>query len=148
MSDNKKSIGLDESSHSIQTHLGILQAVVERMASNSTSSKTWCITLVSAILIIVADKNIPNLTFLAFIPTILFFSLDTYYLALEKGFRNSYKSFVKKVHSKTLTPEDLYSVEPKGKIPQLQAEASKSFSVWSFYLIMSILIVVAWVVTS
>jgi len=41
----------------VQSHLTILQAVIQRMASNSASSKTWCVTLVSAILVIVADKG-------------------------------------------------------------------------------------------
>ena len=80
---------LTESSPSVQIHLNILQGVIERMASNSNSSKAWCITIVSAILVVVADKGKPDYAYIAFIPTLLFFALDTYYLALEKGFRNT-----------------------------------------------------------
>lgn len=87
---------LNENSPSVQTHLGILQGVIERMAGNSTSAKAWCITLVSAILVVVADKNKPQYTLIAIIPTILFGALDIYYLALEKGFRNTYNEFVKR----------------------------------------------------
>jgi len=39
-----------ENSQAVQSHLSIIQSVIQRMASNSTSSKAWCITLVSAIL--------------------------------------------------------------------------------------------------
>ena len=134
---------LSEDSPSVQAHLGILQGVIERMASNSTSSKAWCITVVSAILVIVADKSKPDYAFLALIPTILFLTLDAYYLAMEKGFRRSYNSFVKKVHNGTLTPDDLFSVMPEGKTLELQVEAFKSFSVWGFYIGLGILILIA-----
>ena len=91
---------LDESSASVQFHLGILQGVINRMAINSSQCKAWCITIVSAILVIVADKGKPDYAWIALLPTILFTFLDIYYLVLEKGFRESYCHFVKKVHQK------------------------------------------------
>ena len=147
MAENKTRRNLLEDSPSVQTHLGILQGVIERMASNSTSTKAWCITIVSAVLVIVAEKGKPNFALLALLPTILFLTLDAYYLALEKGFRNSYKSFVAKVHDGVLTPEDLYAVVPEGKTCKLQFEALKSYSVWGFYTVLVILILLArWIV--
>jgi hypothetical protein len=127
-------VKLDETSPSVQAHLGILQNVIQRMAANSTSSKAWCITLVSAILVIVADKGKPQFELIALIPTILFFALDAYYLALEKGFRNSYNNFIRKIHNGSATADDLYSVAPTGNQTSLQIAALKSFSVWGFYL--------------
>lgn len=132
-----------EESPSVQTHLGILQRVIDRMAANSTSSKAWCIAVTSAILVIVADKGKANFAFLALLPTLLFLGLDAYYLGLEKGFRDSYKAFVKKVHDETLTPEDLYAVAPEGDASSLQFQALKSFSVWGFYVVLGLLIVLA-----
>jgi len=81
-----------ENSQAVQSHLTILQSVIQRMAANSSSSKAWCVTLVSAILVIVADKGKPQYAWLALIPTILFLVLDAYYLSLERGFRNAYMS--------------------------------------------------------
>jgi hypothetical protein len=104
------------------------------MATNSTSCKTWCITIVSAILVIVADKGKPDFAWIALFPAILFAGLDAYYLALEKGFRNSYNEFIKKLHTGQLTTEDLYSVAPIGRSFDLQITALKSFSVWGFYI--------------
>jgi len=49
-----------EESPTVQAHLGIAQAVIQRMAANSASCKAWCITLVAAILVIVADKGKPS----------------------------------------------------------------------------------------
>ena len=104
------------------------------MATNSTSCKTWCITIVSAILVIVADKGKPDFAWIALFPTILFAGLDAYYLALEKGFRNSYNEFIKKLHTGQLTTENLFSVAPIGRSIDLQFGALKSFAVWGFYI--------------
>lgn len=134
---------LPEESPSVQTHLEILQRVIDRMAANSTSSKAWCIAVTSAVLVIVAEKGKANFALLALLPTILFLGLDAYYLGLEKGFRNSYKSFVKKVHDETLTPEDLYTVSPEGNESALQFDALKSFSVWGFYVVLGLLVILA-----
>lgn len=133
---------LNESSPSIQTHLGILQSVIQRMASNSASSKAWCITLVSAILVIIADKRRPELALIALIPTILFSALDIYYLALEKGFRNRYDDFITRLHKGQLTTDDLFSVSPLGNLSELQLKAAGSFSVWGFYLSLVLMIIV------
>jgi hypothetical protein len=132
---------LTEESTSVQIHLGILQNVISRMASNSASSKTWCITIVSAVLAIVADKGKPDFILLALIPIILFFALDTYYLAMEKGFRNSYETFVGKIHRKTLKLEDLYLVKLEGDYSKFQIESLKSFSVWGFYVLVALLVI-------
>lgn len=142
MADIESKIEIDGESPSIQTHLGILQNVIQRMASNSSSCKAWCVTLVSAILVIVADKGKPDYAWIAMFPTIVFAALDAYYLALEKAFRNSYNDFISKLHKKALTENDLYSVVPKGNMSHLQFESIKSFSVWGFYISLAVLIVI------
>lgn len=135
---------LSEDSPSVQAHLGILQGVIERMAANSGSVKTWCIALVSAILVIVADTGKPEYALLAIIPIVLFCALDSYYLAMEKGFRNAYNSFVQKVHAGKLVAADLFYVVPQGPIADLLRSALKSFSVWGFYLVLGAMVVLAW----
>ena len=131
---------LKDDSSSVQAHLSIIQNVINRMASSSSSSKAWCITLVSAILVIIADKNKPDFAFITIIPTILFFVLDAYYLALEQGFRNSYNNFIKKLHNDELNSEDLYAVKPSGNLFFLFLKSLKSFSVYPFYLTLLIMI--------
>lgn len=139
MSANNK-ITIASDSPSIQTHLEIMQNVVQRMASNSSSCKAFCITLVSAVLVIVADKGKPEYTWIAFLPTVSFALLDLYYLGLEKGFRNSYNEFISKLHNNCLDEMDLYSVKPKGDYCELFCESIKSFSIWGFYIPLVILI--------
>lgn len=142
MSD-QPATSLTEHSPSVQAHLSILQSVIQRMAANSSSCKAWCITIVSAILVIVADKGKPNYAFIALLPTILFLALDAYYLALEKAFRAAYSEFVQKVHSGTATTSDLFAVAPSGNMTGHQVSALKSFSVWGFYVALLLLIELA-----
>lgn len=134
---------LSEESIAVQAHLQILQGVIQRMASNSTSCKAWCITIVSAILVLIADKGKPELAWLALLPSFLFLALDAYYLALERAFRASYKAFVTKLHGGRVHVEDVYSVLPKGEMSGHQIDALKSFSVWGFYAALVVLVILA-----
>lgn len=127
-------LSIDSESASVQTHLGILQNVIQRMSANSSSCKAWCVTLVAAILVIVADKGQPDYAWISLLPTVMFAALDAYYLALEKAFRISYNNFVSKVQRNNLAEDDLFFVEYRGDMSQLQINAFKSFSVWGFYL--------------
>jgi hypothetical protein len=138
-----------EESPAVQAHLGIAQSVIQRMASNSASCKAWCITLVAAILVIVADKGQPNYALIAAVPTLLFLVLDTYYLALERCFRDSYNEFIEKVHGGRVVATDLYAVTPKGSLPKTLAQSLRSFSIWPFYATLGVMIWLSmWIVIS
>jgi hypothetical protein len=134
---------LKESSEAVQTHLSICQGIIQRMATNSTSCKAWCIALVSAILVVVADKKVPNYVLIAIIPTFLFCVLDAYYLGLERCFRRSYNVFISKVHDKGIETEDLFVMQPTGVIWRENLSALRSFSIWPFYLTLFIVIAIA-----
>lgn len=136
-------LDIDPESASIQTHLHIIQNVIQRMAANSNACKAWCVALVSAMLVLSADKGIGSYVWVALIPVIVFWGLDVYYLALEKAFRKSYNDFVNKLHRTALTEKDLYFIEPDGNMSKLQIEAARSFSVWGFYGSLVVLICVA-----
>ncbi|HAJ80077.1 MAG TPA: hypothetical protein DCO75_09930 [Fibrobacteres bacterium] len=114
------------------------------MASNSAACKTWCITLVSAIIVVVVDdKSAVSYVWVAFIPTLLFLFLDSYYLGLEQRFRDIYNSFIKKLHIGSATIEDVYIVNPGGgffKTIIATLKASTSISVWPFYALLIIMI--------
>jgi len=132
-----------EDSASVQTHLNIIQSAVQRMASNSASCKAWCITLVSAVLVIVADKGKPDYALIAFIPTLLFLVLDTYYLALERCFRQSYNQFIEKLHAGRVAMSDLYAVSPAGSLFKTFMKSLSSFSIWPFYGTLAAMILIA-----
>lgn len=127
----------------VQSHLTILQGVINRMAANSTGCKTWCIALVSAIAVIIADKEKPELVWISVVPIGLFLFLDAYYLGLEKRFRDRYNGFIKKLHAGSATVEDLFVVTPgRGLVVFLTAtgEALVSLSVWPFYGLLGVML--------
>ena len=136
---------LDVESSAVQKHLEITQGVITQMAENSRSCKIWCVTLVAAILVLVARTGNAEHALIALAPTVLFYLLDAYYLALERGFRRSYGCFVEKLHEGRATTLNLYSVSPTGSTWQGVLWAMfRSFSVLPFYLVVVVTIVLAW----
>jgi len=121
-------------SEGVQAHLTITQSVIQRMSTNSASCKAWCIGLVSAILVVVVDKTASNLATIALLPTALFFFLDSYYLALEKGFIAGYNKFIDKLHKRKIEAADLYAIKPEGNLITQFVSAALSLSIWPFYL--------------
>ena len=135
---------LNEESSAVQAHLTIVQGVIQRMAENSRSCKVWCITLVSAVLVFVARTDNPDHALIALVPLALFLVLDTYYLALERAFRDSYNAFVEKLHNRNLASPDIYVVAPTGSIPKVFARSLGSFSIWPFYPVLVAMILIVW----
>ena len=81
-------------------HLEFIQSVLTRMNTNSIQLKGWMITLVSALLALYANSKNENYIYIAIIPVIIFWFLDTYYLQQERKFRGIYNDVAE------LTEED------------------------------------------
>ncbi len=128
---------LNHEDSAVQAHLTILQNVINRMAGNSAACKTWCVTMVSAIFVVAADKGNPALVPIALGPIIILGGLDAYYLGLERAFRATYNKFIKKLHTGTASPEDLFSVIPNGKLLAHFASSLASWAVWPVYTMMA-----------
>ena len=135
---------IDHESSAVQKHLEIMQGVITRMAENSRSCKVWCVTLVAAVLVLVARTGEPQHALIAVVPTVLFLILDTYYLALERAFIGSYNGFVEKLHVGNLAVTDVYKIAPTGSIPKLFFDCLRSFSIWPFYPVVLATILLAW----
>jgi hypothetical protein len=115
----------------------MLQGVIGRLAGNSASCKTWCVSLSSALAVVVAQSGNRNLLIVAALPIVLFMFLDAYYLGLERRFRTCYETFVQKLHNGTASVEDAFLIAPRLKVRGLFLEAGQallSFSIWPFYL--------------
>ena len=67
--------------------LEIIQGIINRMSNNSFIIKGWTITLVVVTLLLKGDKYH---TFIAFIPILVFWFLDAYFLRLERLYRRLY----------------------------------------------------------
>ena len=136
---------LNEESSAVQTHLTIMQGVINRMAENSRSCKVWCVTLVAATLVLVARTGEPQHALIALVPTLLFLFLDSYYLALERAFIRSQNTFVGKLHRGELESADIYRVIPSGMgLPLIMRCLFGSVSIWPFYLLVAVTILLTW----
>lgn len=72
-------------------HLEMIQGVISRMANNSFLLKGWAVTLVAGIFAL-AEKDADKLYFIiAYIPIIVFWGLDAYYLLQERLYRTLYE---------------------------------------------------------
>ncbi|MYA61787.1 MAG: hypothetical protein F4X94_04355 [Dehalococcoidia bacterium] len=118
--------------------------MISRMAENSRSCKVWCVTLVAAILVLVARTGEPQHSLLALAPTLLFGIMDSYYLALERAFIKSQNAFVAKLHQSELRPSDVYRVAPTGMGLLLVGRCLGSVSIWLFYPLVIATVVLAW----
>lgn len=103
------------------------------MANNSAMTKTWCVTLVAAITVLVARTSAPAFSLIGLIPVALFCFIDTYYLATEQAFRRSYHDFVVRLHDEDLRPEELYLINKPAMTRRERLSALGSWSVLPFY---------------
>lgn len=131
----------DANSGAVTSHLSIVQGIIGRMAGNSTSCKIQCIVLVTGIVVLTSQTDTTAYALLGLVPTALFLFLDTYYLALEQGFRRSYGNFVAKLHSNEISLSDMYVLRPAG-VRMLVSLGSAA--IWPFYSMLTTAIVLVW----
>jgi hypothetical protein len=72
-------------------HLEFIQNIITRMNTNSFMIKGWSVTLVSALFALAADKANLQFVFVAYIPVLMFWALDGYFLSQERQYRGLYK---------------------------------------------------------
>lgn len=82
-------------------HLEMIQGVINRMASNSFKLKGWAVTLAAGIFAL-ASKDADKRYFLvAYVPVIVFWVLDSYYLLQERLYRDLYNDVRLKSQAET-----------------------------------------------
>ncbi|RJR34114.1 MAG: hypothetical protein C4576_26930 [Desulfobacteraceae bacterium] len=134
-------------SPAVHSYLSLLQAVINRMASNSAGCKSWCITVVSGLVVLLLKEK-ANYILIATAPVILFCFLDCYYLAMEKLFRRRYNGFVKKLHSGDVSRSDLFVISPEKEISSSMIIGSfRSASIYLFYCALAAVVVAIWCVS-
>lgn len=77
-------------------HLEMIEGIIERMAKNSFQLKTWTMTLVVLIGGMASKDSERKLIIIGFIPILIFWLLDSYYLRLERQYRILYKTVIEK----------------------------------------------------
>lgn len=65
-------------------HMEMIQCIINRMSGNSFMLKGWAVTLITGIFAL-SSKDAEKMYFLiAYVPIIVFWGLDTYYLLQER----------------------------------------------------------------
>lgn len=72
-------------------HLEMIEALIERMASNSFHLKGWAITLVAAIFVLSSKDANKWYMLIAYVPLVAFWLLDSFYLQLERKYKALYE---------------------------------------------------------
>ena len=75
-------------------HLEFVQNIMSRLSKNSFQLKGWMTTIVSALLALFVNSSNVLYIFIAIIPTLVFWFLDTYYLQQERKFRGLYDDII------------------------------------------------------
>jgi hypothetical protein len=75
-------------------HIALLQGIISRLANNSASCKTWCLTLVAALLSLAGAIHAPQMVTATLVPIVIFGFVDIMYLATEVAYRNLYAQVV------------------------------------------------------
>jgi uncharacterized membrane protein len=89
-------------------HINLLQGIINRLAGNSASCKTWCITLVAALLSLAGATHLPSIVTFALVPIIVFGFMDTMYLAQERAYRVLFNRVVGKVRQSSYALGDVF----------------------------------------
>ena len=82
----------DELKEFMIKEIEIIQDIIKRMAFNSFMVKGWTVTLVAVTLLL---KGAKHQVLIAFIPLLVFWFLDAYFLWLERLYRRLYNWVIK-----------------------------------------------------
>ncbi|MBR3407245.1 MAG: hypothetical protein IKG86_00190 [Paludibacteraceae bacterium] len=91
-----------------EQYVNLLQENVTRMAGNSANCKNWLIVIIGGMLALCFSNdtslnNVRIIVIISIILTILFYFLDSYYLGLERRFKNAEKLFIKQCKDNNIT---------------------------------------------
>src|SRR6516164_4184366 len=91
-------------------HIGLLQGIITRLANNSASCKTWCLTLVAALLSLAGATHAPQMVTATLVPIVIFGFVDVMYLATEVAYRNLYTRVVESIRDGSYAKNAVYEV--------------------------------------
>lgn len=72
-------------------HLNMIQGVISRMSGFSAGVKNFCVTISAAVIAIAYQKQTPMLVYAVVAVVLIFCIMDTYYLGLERRYRELYE---------------------------------------------------------
>jgi hypothetical protein len=135
--ENKEN--LKEYKESMLKEIDIIQDIIKRMAFNSFMIKGWAITLVVVTLLLKSTEKYQ--VWIAFIPLIVFWFLDAYFLWQERMYRKLYEWVI---NNRLKTEEYLFDMNAYRFKDKVQSRVRIMFSItlgW-FYGSIAILVII------
>jgi hypothetical protein len=126
----------------VTAHINLLQGIINRLANNSASCKTWCLTLVGALLSLAGATRTPGIVAFALVPVVVFGFVDTMYLTQERAYRELYARVVKTIRDGTYDRNSAYEARAPLTFASFCATLT-SWSIFPIYLTLILAYVVA-----
>lgn len=120
-------------------HLEMVQALVTRMAGYGVSFKSYCITVVTAVLGFAFTLQRPAVAALALLPLLSFALVDAQYLRIERRFRSLFDT----VRSEGWLEMPTFEIKLENAPKVSYWSALGSWSITSFYVPLAIGVVIA-----
>lgn len=128
---------MEDNKYDKAKHLEMIQSNIARLSGKSTAVRGWAISLITAILIFgnkSQDTKIYFYLILAF-PLLSFYILDTYYIQVERKFRDLYEEVRE-------GKKNNYELQPEKSPLNILSKGMCSFSQLFFYLPVVVLLLV------
>ena len=113
-------------------HLEFIQGVINRLSTNSFRMKGWAVVLVSALLVVLGREGCVDFAYIGFVPALVFWSLDGYFLWQERLFRDLYN------YVRVLDEADIDFSMDRAAFKRTWLCATFSRTVWPFYIVLAL----------
>jgi hypothetical protein len=113
-------------------HMTMLQSIISRLANNSAACKTWCLTLVGALVSLAGATKVPGIITFTLVPITIFGFMDTMYLAQEKAYRDLFNSIAEKIRTGEYNLDSAFKAGAPLKAAHV-GHALKSWAIWPVY---------------
>jgi hypothetical protein len=113
----------------VTAHINLLQGIINRLANNSASCKTWCLTLVGALVSLAGATHVPGIVTFALVAVVIFGFMDAMYLGQERAYRDLYGSTVRAIRDKSYDLGNVY----EARAPLSFCRVLSAFTSWSIY---------------
>jgi hypothetical protein len=123
-------------------HLNTLQGIITRLAGNSAQCKTWCLTLVTALIAFAGAAHTIAPIQITILPIAMFLVLDAAYLGVEKAYRDLYNAVVDDIRHQRYMLTHAFAAGASLTFMRWLG-SHKSWSIWVFYYPLIILYIYA-----
>lgn len=120
-------------------HLEFIQSVINRMPGISFLLKGWSVTLVAALFALAAKDANKSYVLVAYLPVLVFWNIDAYFLSQERAFRSLYDSVRQKDEDEINFSMDTKSFQTAGNS---WFRSFVSVSLLLFYLPLAVIMLV------